>query len=176
MVRCSLFYGLALLQATAIQAVIVPVGLPAGLYSIPFDANGDALGEPVLLKAADSIAQYSLPRRQNSPPALPQSREQCGTGGNININNFSAAKASLQSTCDYGDNYDPRNAIVFTTGNAVAYFCTYDAPGRCWRQEVEDAMARIVSSCGSGKGGESYIPSYDKSYGGDNAGQHVCRF
>lgn len=176
MIQRTLIYGLVLLQAVTIRAVIVPAGLPAGLYSIPFDANGDALGEPVLLRAADSLQEYTLPRRQNSPPALPASREECGTGGSLNINNFAVAKESLQSVCDYGDNYNTRTAVVFTTGSAIAYFCTYDSPGRCWRQEVEDAMLRIVSSCGSGKGGESYIPSYSKSYGGDNAGQQVCRF
>ncbi len=175
MIYTRIFFGL-LLQAAAIQAVLVPTDLPAGLYSIPFDANGTAVSEPVLIHAVDSFADYSHAKRQQGPPPLPASQTKCGTGGAIAIGDFATAKASLQSECDSGQTYPIRTAVVFTTGNAVAYFCNFLASNRCWRQEVEDAMNKIVQSCGSGKGGEVYIPSYSKSYGGDNVGQQICRF
>jgi len=37
-------------------------------------------------------------------------------------------------------------------------------------------MNKIVQDCGAGRGGEVYVSAYSKSYGGDNAGQQVCRF
>ncbi|KAK1763900.1 hypothetical protein QBC33DRAFT_622603 [Phialemonium atrogriseum] len=176
MVRLALLSGLALLQAIAVRAVIVPAGLPAGLYSIPFDANGDAIGEPILLKTAEAVAERSLSRRQQNARPLPNSQEKCGTGGYINVNNFAVAKELLQSECDYGDQYGTRTAIVFTNVNTIAYFCTYDTQARCWRQEMNTAMDRVVASCGYGNGGESYVPSYSIAYGGDNVGQQICRF
>jgi hypothetical protein len=175
MVRSFLLYGLALLQATAIQAVFVPAGLQDGVYSIPFDVNGDAIGEPVLLHAVDSRADQPHYARQQNPPSLPASQTRCGNRGNININDFQIAKEALQSVCDKGDYYDAYNAIVYTQGSAVAYFCTYGGASRCWRQEYEEAMQRIVQSCGSGKGGEVFVQSYSKAYGGDNAGGQICR-
>lgn len=167
-----LFISLALLQAAAIRAVVVPENLPDGVYSIPFDDYGDASGEPVFLRPIE--ANSALSRRQNSPPTLPQSTVKCGNRGNININDFQVAKADLQNECDQASFYPTNTAIVHLAGSAVAYFCNYGTGNRCWRQEYEEAMQRIVNSCGSGKGGEVYIRSYDKAYGGDNAGGNIC--
>ncbi|KAL1844773.1 hypothetical protein VTK73DRAFT_1821 [Phialemonium thermophilum] len=172
MVRRAIFCGLAVLQAAT--AVLVPSGLSDGLYSIPFDANGTALGEPVPL--ASALSRFSRVRRQNAPAFPSNAPTKCGNGGRININDFSTAKANLETECDAGVTYPQRTAVVFITGGAVAYFCNYDASGRCWRQEVEDAMNRVVQSCGSGNGGEVYLQSYQRSYGGDNLGQQICRF
>jgi len=131
MVRWTFFLsGLALLQATAIQAVLIPAGLPDGLYTISFDTNGTAVSEPVLVRAADSgtraPSRFSLGARQgnnNNPPPLPRPQSRCGTGGNIDIVQFPNAKGQLQAECDRGDFYPPRTAVVFTAGRAISYFC-----------------------------------------------------
>ena len=172
MVRSVLLYGLALLQATAIQALIVPDNLPDGLYTIPFNSAGEALSEPALVHSLES--RVDRHRRQSNPPTLPASKTKCGTRGNININDFQLAKAAIQTACDKGEQYAASTAVVYTVGSSVAYFCNYQSANRCWRQEYEEAMARIVQSCGSGKGGEIYISAYSKSYGGDNAGSEIC--
>jgi hypothetical protein len=168
-----LLYGLLLLQATAIRAVYVPTDLADGLYLIPFDNDGNAIGEPVLLPPADATPGQSLNRRQN-PPSLPQSTTKCGNRGNININDFQVAKAQLQSECDKGQQYGPNTAIVHTSGTGMAWFCNYQSANRCWRQEYEEAMLRIVAQCGTGKGGEVFVPQYNKAYGGDNLGNNIC--
>ncbi len=159
----------------AVQAVVVPVGLAPGLYSIPFDANGTALSAPIPLDFHASSARLRR-QSQNNPPLLAQAQTRCGSGGAITISEFSSAKSDLQKECDLGLSYQPRNAIVFTTGKAVAYFCSYDAVGSCTRREVEDTMSRIVRDCGNNRGGEVFIPQQQKSYGGDNTGQQICRF
>jgi hypothetical protein len=174
MVRGVLLYGLALLQAAAVQAVFVPADLPEGVYSIPFDSTGAAIGAPVLIHSIDSRAGQSRFRRQQNPPSLPSSQTKCGNNGNINISDFSTAKSNLESVCDKGDYYPASTAVVYTTGGAVAYFCNYGNSNRCWRQEYEEAMTKIVNQCGSGKGGEVFIPSYNKAYGGDKAGKDIC--
>ena len=186
--------GLALLQATAIQAVLIPAGLPDGLYSISFDANGTATSEPVLLRAAHDPSSAIVRRQRggggknrggggggnnnNNPPPLPSTQSKCGGGPNLDIVQFATAKARLQEECDKGKMYPRGQAIFFTEGRAMAYFCNYDAENRCWRREVEEAMAQIVAKCGLAKGGEIYVPQYDKSYGGDNARdpKDVCTF
>ncbi|KAH8878815.1 hypothetical protein GQ53DRAFT_834654 [Thozetella sp. PMI_491] len=175
MVRLPIYCSLTILQAATVLGVLIPPDLAPGLYSIPFDSNGTATGEPLLLRSVNIQTENPYSRRQQGPPTLPTSQAKCGTGGTI-ANTFATAKASLQSECDRGDTYPKRTAIVFKSGNAVAYFCNFDAANRCWRQEVDEAMNRIVQACGIGKGGELYIPSYQKSYGGDNSGQQICRF
>jgi hypothetical protein len=183
MVSRTILSGLALLfHTTTVHSLLLPVGLPDGLYRVPFDTNGTALSEPILLQAVDPATAPSsaVYRRQrgNNPPALPASQSRCGRAGNLNIVQFANAKAQLQAECDRGETFGPRQAVIFTTdnGRTNAYFCNYDASNRCWRQEVEEAMSRLVRDCGSGKGGELYIPQYSKSYGGDNGGQQICRF
>ena len=147
MVSWTLFLsGLALLRATAVQAVFLPAGLPDGLYTLSFDANGTAVGEPVLVRALDSAApaasRFFLDRRQrqNNPPPLPRSQSRCGTGGAIDLVQFPNAKAQLQAECDHGDMYPPRTAVVFTAGRSIAYFCN------CKRVPAKSLLAPAPSA------------------------------
>ena len=158
MIRGVWACGLVLLKAAAVGAVLIPSNLADGLYTIRFDSNGTALGDPTFIHSAAETASNRHPSRRQNPPTLPRSETKCGTGGSVRISEFTVAKANLQAECDKGDAYPARTAVIFITGTATAYFCNYDAQNRCWRQEYEDAMTRIVQSCGSGKGGEVYIP------------------
>ena len=36
------------------------------------------------------------------------------------------------------------------------------------------AVGTIVASCGQYRGGEVYVQSYDKSYGGNSADRDIC--
>ncbi len=56
----------------------------------------------------------------------------------------------------------------------MAYLCNYASQNRCWRQEYEEALLAIVAQCGVGRGGEAFVSSYGKAYGGDNVGREIC--
>ena len=170
MVRSILLLGLALLQATAINAVIIPEGLADGIYTIPFDSvTGEATGEPVL--AARTI-NSRIDRRQNLPQ---QVQTRCGGNTNINISEFQTAKAQLEEACDKGTVYPANTAVIYTSGSTVAYFCTYNARSRCYRNEYEQAMLQVVARCGSGKTGEVVASSINRAYGGATVGFNICQ-
>lgn len=176
--RSLLHFGLALLQASAITAVTVPEGLAEGTYLIPFDPlTREALTAPILVRdGADTNLPIAARQNQRqNPPSLPQSQVRCAGNQQINVNDFSLAKGYLQSECDRAESYPPYTAIVHIQQTGMAYFCTYSVTARCWRQEVDEAMQRIVNSCGTGRGGEVFIPSYNKAYGGRNAGGAICQ-
>ena len=171
MVRKLLIGVIALLQVTATQALLIPADLPDGLYTIPFDSNGAAVSDPVRVEARHSriMRESLLEKRQTQ-----RWQAKCGNTGRIQINDFQVAKENLQSECDRGETYRPNMAVVYTTGNSIAYFCNFDRENRCSRSEYEDAMLGLVSQCGSGNGGEVYLASADKGYGGDNKGVEIC--
>src|SRR5262245_1317415 len=112
--RSLVFCGLALLQATAVRALVVPADLPAGLYPIPFDDSGAAIGDPVLVQR--DTTDFSLEARQ---AALPQSTTKCSSRGSLNINDFQVAKANLLTECDRGVAYAANMAVIHTTGTAI---------------------------------------------------------
>lgn len=166
MVRQLLLAGLSLLQAAAVGALIVPAGLPEGLYHIPFDSDGTALSAPLRVESRSTQGRFEARQFQRW-------EARCGVLGQIQINDFTVAKENLQSECDRGETYQPNRAVIYSTGRAIAYFCNYDRQNRCTRAEYEEAMLALVGQCGIGAGGEVYLAAQDKGYGGDNKGESV---
>ena len=160
MARHLLTTTLLLLHAALTPAIIVPAGLPEGLYAIPLDS---------------SSAPVPIGARSRNTPRQTRWQAECGNTGRININDFTTAKENLQDACDKGEEYEPHMAVVYTTGSAVAYFCNYGKKNQCSRQEYEDAMLSLVQRCGSGAGGEVFDGD-TKGYGGDNVDAEICVF
>jgi hypothetical protein len=164
------------LFAASCQAVVVPQGLPDGVWSLPFDpTTRNALGEPTLLQYinAHDIPKAAVLPRQSSPPPLPNPRATCGAN-NLNRSNFLVVKEIFNTMCDAAQQYRPNQAIVMTAGTSIAYMCNFNGTNRCWRQEYDEAMALLDRNCGQDRVGTVYVERWVKTYGRDNAGANIC--
>jgi hypothetical protein len=137
MFRSTLLSSLVLFLAGTTQALKVPLDLAPGVYSIPFDNNGVAAGDPVLLGPISARVRRALEARQQSPPRLQLPQARCQSSGTIVVADFDAAKADFQAYCDMGVANAAQTAVVYTIGNMIAYMCNYNSPNRCWREEYE---------------------------------------
>jgi hypothetical protein len=155
------------------HAFIVPTDVPDGGYRVSLDANGNALGPPILLELAEDQEPSinittSLNKRQ---PNLPLPEIHC-RDYKYYWADFEVARDGLRAWCDKGE-YIQNTAMWWTKNSAITYFCAYGY-NRCWRNEFDQANSLMDIACNANVGGWVYIPSYDKSYGKDNAGTRIC--
>ncbi|KAK5656033.1 hypothetical protein OQA88_5172 [Cercophora sp. LCS_1] len=154
------------------HAYIVPASLPDGQYTISFDANGNAIGEPRFVQELGGVnaTAHALEGRQTSLPGPTiNCRDRRVTRGD-----YDNAVASMKNECDKGIYYNARTAVWWTSGSAIAYLCNYDNSNRCWRGEVEQAANLVDANCGRSNIGWVYIDAYKKSYGRENSGVNIC--
>jgi hypothetical protein len=154
------------------RAYIVPTDLEDGLYYVPLDDDGVALGAPILLEAPIELADasFDITRRQ---PNLPSPSVNCHDRS-YNGGDYEVAKRAFNDNCDKGTYYPSNYALWYTAGSAIAYLCNYESSNRCWRKEFDEANALMDISCGTNRVGWVSIDSYKKSYGRDNSGAKIC--
>src|SRR5262245_3066863 len=113
MVRLGLLSAFAISLSGMSQALRVPADLAPGVYSIPFDSNGVATGDPIRLGPLSARARHAIDSRQTQPLPSPQTR--CQSSGDIIVADFDAAMADFQRYCDGAENIQTQRAVIYTT-------------------------------------------------------------
>jgi hypothetical protein len=156
------------------QAFILPSTLPEGYYTISFGLDGTALSQPAPLDT--SALPASVRRRQtgNDGPSLPSPRTVCAASS-FSVNDFALVDKAMADFCLIDTRYAKSTAVVYTNGNAMAYWCNYDSTDWCRTKEWNEAMDLLDRSCGVGRSGLVDISTWGKSYGRDVAGADICK-
>ena len=147
------------------QAIIVPVDLPDGRYSISLATNKNS-SVPVLFTAGEE--------RLSTLGSLPHPSIGCASYSTYQ-NDANVARNGLNAWCNAGNVVRETSAEFFSYGSAIAYICNYaGSTNPCSSSEFDVVNQLINADCGGSNAGWVEIDDWGKAYGRDNKGVPIC--
>ncbi len=151
------------------NAAYIPKGTPNGLYVSLTHPNGTEYLQPL-----DTPKSFS-PREDSDLTARAELTKRSGCNpGVLNHADTLSAVGLWRNYCGKGTYLSGVKKYAYVSGSAFAYLCVYPSNGgTCSTTDINTAVSRVTSSCGS------YVPGWytfssNLAFGYDFTGHNFC--